>query len=195
MSGERSFNDIHRGVPLMSRALLVERLRQLEEAGIVTKTRDAANKGHHWRLTEAGDGLREVIDVLGRWGLHYGREKVTADDYDSTVLMWAIRRVVVRFDLSGVARCRTAIRRHWLVLERSNVDACYKDPGYPVDAIVTGEVSALIAVYLGHATWREMTRRKLRVEGDRQVTRHLEKWLRLDQVVGRDLPIVPLEAA
>lgn len=206
MSGERSFNDIHRGVPLMSRALLVERLHQLEQAGIVTKTRNAAGKGHQWQLTEAGDALRGVIDVLGRWGLRYGRDHVTADDYDSTVLMWALRRradrdalpdrrVVVRFDLSGVARCRTAIRRHWLVLERSNVDACHKDPGYPVDAIVSGEVSALTAVYLGHATWRETTRRKLRVEGDRQVTRHLEKWLRLDQVVGRDLPIVPLEAA
>jgi hypothetical protein len=65
-------------------------------------------------LTAAGEALREVIDVLGRWGLIYGRDKVKAGDYDSTVLMWAIRRrvdrdllpdrrVVVRFDLSGVA--------------------------------------------------------------------------------------------
>lgn len=206
MSGERSFNDIHRGVPLMSRALLAERLRQLERDGIVAKSRDAKSKGHHWHLTKSGDGLREVIDVLGRWGLHYGRDRVTDDDYDSTVLMWALRRranrdalpdrrTVVRFELTGVARCKTAIRRHWLVLERSNVDACSKDPGYPVDATISGAISDLVAVYLGHATWRDATRRKLRVDGDRQVTRNLERWLRLDQVVGRDLPVVPLEAA
>ena len=37
MSGERSFNDIHRGVPLMSRALLAQRLRQLENDGIIRR--------------------------------------------------------------------------------------------------------------------------------------------------------------
>lgn len=209
MSGERSFNDIHRGVPLMSRALLAERLRQLESDGIVVKTRRSApnrsaDKGHQWKLTAAGDALREVIDVLGRWGLIYGRDRVTAGDYDSTVLMWALRRrvdraalparrVVVRFDLSGVARCKTSVRLHWLVLEGDDVDVCYKDPGYPVDATVAGDISVLVDVYLGQTSWRQATRRDLRVEGDRQVTRNLEKWLRLDQIVGRDLPVVPLQ--
>ena len=37
MLGAHSFNDIHRGVPLMSRTLLAERLRQLEENGIVVR--------------------------------------------------------------------------------------------------------------------------------------------------------------
>lgn len=210
MSGERSFNDIHRGVPLMSRALLAERLRQLEHDGIIVRTARAGpttrtgtgDKGQ-WRLTAAGEALREVIDVLGRWGLNYGRARVTADDYDSTVLMWALRRrvdrgalparrVVVRFDLSGVARCRTSVRLHWLVLERHDIDVCLKDPGYPVDAIVTGEMAALVDVYLGHATWRAALRRGLKIDGDREVARHLEGWLQLDRVVGRDLPVVPL---
>jgi DNA-binding HxlR family transcriptional regulator len=37
MHGAHNFNDIHRGVPLISRALLAERLRQLKEHGIVDK--------------------------------------------------------------------------------------------------------------------------------------------------------------
>lgn len=206
MSGEKSFNDIHRGVPLMSRALLADRLRQLESDGIIARSRQAgtagtADKGQ-WRLTEAGNALREVIEVLGRWGLNYGRANVTQDDYDSTVLMWALRRrvdraalpdrrVVLRFDLSGVARCKTAARRHWLILERDDIDVCTKDPGYPVDAIVAGDIAALADVYLGHMSWRAALRQGLKVEGHREVTRHLEGWLRLDLVVGRDLPIVP----
>jgi DNA-binding HxlR family transcriptional regulator len=205
MAGERSFNDIHRGVPLMSRALLAERLRQLESDGIVAKRRRGSDKGHHWQLTAAGDALRDVIDVLGRWGLIYGRDRVTAGDYDSTVLMWALRRrvdrealpaqrTVVRFDLSGVPRVRTGVRLHWLVLERRLVDVCLKDPGYDVDAVVSGDIALLVDVYLGHARWRDALRRGLRVEGDRQVTRNLEAWLRLDLIVGRDLPVVPLKA-
>jgi DNA-binding HxlR family transcriptional regulator len=203
MCGETSFNDIHRGVPRMSRALLAERLRQLENDGIVVKVpREGADKGHLWKLTDAGEALRDVIEVLGRWGLAYGRQRVTEEDLDSTVLMWALRRrvdrealpprrIVVRFDLSGVPRSRTGVRLHWLVLERTMVDVCLKDPGHPVDCIVTGAVSALIDVYLGHVSWREATRGALTVEGSRDVTDHLDRWLQLDRIVGRDLPIVP----
>ena len=37
MYGATRFNDIARGVPLMSRGLLAQRLRELEDAGIVKK--------------------------------------------------------------------------------------------------------------------------------------------------------------
>lgn len=207
MFGEMSFNDIHRGVPRMSRALLSERLRQLESDGIVAKVPREGNpdKGHLWKLTEAGEALREVIESLGRWGLAHGRQRVTGDDYDSTVLMWALRRrvdrealparrVVVRFDLSGIPHCRTGRRLHWLVLQRDLVDVCLKDPGYPVDCIVSGGIATLVDVYLGHLNWREATHRALAVEGPRDVTGNLDRWLRLDRVVGRDLPIVPPRA-
>lgn len=207
MCGEMSFNNIHRGVPRMSRALLSERLRQLESDGIVAKApREGGDeRGHLWKLTEAGEALRGVIDVLGRWGLIHGRQKVTGDDYDSTVLMWALRRradrdalpdgrTVVRFDLSGVARCRTGVRLHWLVLERSHVDVCLKDPGHPVDATVSGPISVLVDVYLGHLSWRVARRSALRIDGPNHVVHNLGRWLQLDRVVGRDLPIIPLRA-
>jgi DNA-binding HxlR family transcriptional regulator len=202
MCGERSFNDIHRGVPLMSRALLASRLRQLEDDGIIAKQTRRGGKGFDWRLTQAGDALREMVDTLGRWGLIYGRDQVRSEDHDSTVLMWALRRrvdraalpprrVVVRFDLSGVPRSRTGVRLHWLVLEPGNVDVCYKDPGFSVDVTVEGHVADMIAVYLGHTTWREAAGRTLTVRGEREFARHLARWLQLDKKVGRDLPIVP----
>ena len=208
MCGEMSFNDIHRGVPRMSRALLSERLRQLESAGIVVKVArgETPDRGHLWKLTDAGESLREVIEHLGRWGLVHGRQNVTESDYDSTVLMWALRRrvdrealparrVVVRFDLSGVPRCRTGVRLHWLVLQRDVVDVCLKDPGYPVDCIVAGGISTLVDVYLGHTTWREAMRGAMTIDGSREISGKLDRWLRLDLAVGQDLPIIPPRSA
>jgi hypothetical protein len=77
------------------------------------------------------------------------------------------------------------------VLEPGNVEVCYKDPGHAVDAILAGEISNLIAVYLGHATWREATRSALALKGEREVVRNLAAWLQLDKRVGHELPIVP----
>lgn len=203
MMGERTFVDIHRGVPLISRGLLAERLRQLEMDGIIAKKRSSDDgRGHQWKLTPAGEALREFIEVLGRWGLIYGRDKVTPQDYDSTVLMWAIRRrvdrhalpderVVVCFDLSGVARCRTGRRLHWLILEHESIDVCLRDPGYPVDLTVSGHISLLVDAYLGHTTWREAQRRGLDVSGEPRLAKELVRWLRLDLVVGRDIPVIP----
>lgn len=202
MSGERAFSDIHRGVPAISRALLAERLRQLEQDGIIEKRPRPGESGHDYVLTAAGDALRPVIETLGRWGLIYGRDRIHPEEHDPTVLMWALRRrvdraalphrrVVVRFSFSGVPRSRTRLQSYWLVLERDGVDVCLKDPGFSVDLAVSGPIAAMVAVYLGYARWREATRSSLRVEGERGVARRIEAWLQLDRIVARDLPIVP----
>jgi DNA-binding HxlR family transcriptional regulator len=49
--GSHTFNDIHRGVPLMSRALLIDRLRQLEEQVIIEKRTRTDGLGHEYWLT------------------------------------------------------------------------------------------------------------------------------------------------
>lgn len=202
MYGERGFNDIHHGVPSMSRALLVERLRQLETDGVVERVERKDGAGADYRLTRAGEALRPILDLLGRWGLEYGRGRLDPSDRDADVLMWWLRRrvdigtlppkrVVVRFELSGVARCRTGVRLHWLVLKRDGVDVCWKDPGYDIDIRIAGNIAALIDVYLGFSTWSKATRGGIRVDGDRALVGNLERWLRLDLAVGRELPVIP----
>jgi hypothetical protein len=78
----------------------------------------------------------------------------------------------------------------WLVLERSGVDVCAKDPGFPVDLVFRGNIADFVAVYLGHAAWRDKSGKALSIEGDRHLAQQLPAWLRLDQVVGRDFPVV-----
>src|SRR5438552_16973052 len=64
-SGARKFNDIHRGLPLISRTLLAERQRQLEDAGVVQCGTETTGK---YRLTRAGREFKEIIEGLGHWG-------------------------------------------------------------------------------------------------------------------------------
>ena len=98
-------------------------------------------------------------------------------------------RVVVRFEFSGVPTSSTKFRIMWLVLERSGVDVCLKDPGFAVDLIFRGNVRDLVAVCLGHVEWRDVADTALRIEGDRRLAKQLPGWHRLDKIVGRDFPM------
>ena len=61
LAGSDRFNEIHRGVPLMSRALLSRRLRELEKAGVIMKASVGEGRAHGYALTPAG---REFAPVL-----------------------------------------------------------------------------------------------------------------------------------
>ncbi|HXG02476.1 MAG TPA: helix-turn-helix domain-containing protein, partial [Candidatus Binatia bacterium] len=58
LCGGRRFGDLHRGVPLMSRALLAKRLAELEDAGIIRSGPRRQGRGREYQLTAAGEELR-----------------------------------------------------------------------------------------------------------------------------------------
>src|SRR3978361_146947 len=66
LAGSRHFNDLRRGVPRMSPALLSKRLQQLVRAGIVDRRDDGQEIAYV--LTVAGEELRSVVESLGAWG-------------------------------------------------------------------------------------------------------------------------------
>jgi hypothetical protein len=53
-----------------------------------------------------------------------------------------------------------------------------------------GNIADFVAIYLGHAVWRDVAEKAISIEGDRQTARQLPTWLRLDKVPGRDFPVV-----
>jgi DNA-binding HxlR family transcriptional regulator len=188
MSGACTFNDIHRGVPLMSRALLAERLRQLEREGIVEKRTDGTGAHPEYRLTAAGDAFRGVIGGLAQWGLQHARDRLEAHDLDPGLYMWKLRthidkqilpskRVLLRFEFTGVPKSRTSLRLMWLVLDRTAIEVCIKDPGYPVDLTIRGDIAALVAIFLRHAKWGDKIGKSISLDGSRTIARELPKWL------------------
>jgi DNA-binding HxlR family transcriptional regulator len=188
LSGACTFNDIHRGVPLMSRALLSERLRQLEREGIVEKTVDGTGAHPEYRLTAAGEAFREVIGGLAQWGLQHARDRLEAHDLDPGLYMWKLRthidkrilpskRVLLRFEFTGVPKSRTSLRLMWLVLDRTAVEICIKDPGYPVDLTIRGDIAALVAIFLRHAKWNDKIGKSIFLDGSRTIARAVPDWL------------------
>jgi len=88
MADIHGFNDIHRGVPLISRAVLTARLRELEDHGIIERRARTDGSGHEYWLTPAGNAFRSVVGALGQWGLVHARDRIKPSDLDPSILMW-----------------------------------------------------------------------------------------------------------
>lgn len=166
IAGSHRFNDLRRGVPLMSTALLAQRLKELEHAGIVER-RTGEGRSAEYHLSEAGQELRPIIEALGFWGARWTRGHLTRKDYDPSLLMWDIRRnidvqqlpagrrAVIEFSLRGA---EAAFRRWWLVVDEGEIDLCLKDPGYEVHLHISADLRAMVDVWMGRQSIREATR-------------------------------------
>jgi len=184
--GARRFSDLRRGMPLISRALLMQRLRYLEDVGVIESR--PVGRGREYRLSQAGEEFHGVIESLGIWGQRWIHGRASAENLDAQLLLWDIRRrlavdqlpdrrVVVRFEFRGVPRGRGPATL-WLVLSRQEVDACDKDPGYGIDLVVAADLAALTRVWLGDVSFEAAVRaRDIRVEGARELVRAFPRWL------------------
>ena len=93
VSGSTRFNDLRRGVPRMSPALLSKRLKELETAGIVSRAPVSGEPGlYEYRLTEAGRELKPVIEAIGCWGQRWIDLEASLEKLDPNLLMWDMRR-------------------------------------------------------------------------------------------------------
>jgi DNA-binding HxlR family transcriptional regulator len=182
MAGPVSFSDIHRGLPLISRAVLVARLRELENFGIIERRLRTDGPGREYKLTSAGEGFRTVVEALGQWGMTHTYGRITSFDLDPALLIWGLRkridpnslpdrRIVLRFEFSGVPASRTRFRIMWLILERSGVDICTKDPGFAVDLTLRGNIRDYVEVYLGYTKWRDAAGTRLQLDGDPRIAK------------------------
>ena len=65
--GLTRFTDLEAAIPGLSARMLTERLRQLEDEGIVERVSDSSGGWARYGLTAKGDDLRPVLMALNRW--------------------------------------------------------------------------------------------------------------------------------
>src|SRR6266540_2701061 len=63
LTGNFRFGEILHGVPLISRSLLSQRLKALEDANLIDRRERAAGNGHEYCLTPAGEELRPIRET------------------------------------------------------------------------------------------------------------------------------------
>ncbi len=185
MAGSHRFNQIERGLPGISRSLLVSRLRELEASGVVERRCPPRSRIAEYQLTDAGSDLKRVIEALGTWGVAWAFGEPAPEELDAGLLIWKMHqrinrellpdgRTVVEFDFTGPRG-----RRVWLLLERREVSVCVMPPGFDSDLVVRADLAFFYRVWLCQTDYDAALRSGgVVVEGVPALARQLPRWLR-----------------
>ena len=185
LMGSTRFNELQRGLSLISPTILSRRLDELAQHGLVLKKKIPGQRGHEYFPTGSCKELLPVIRGLGDWGMRWARSNLTEKDYDAGFLMMYLKRSIVTEKLIGR---ETVLRFHftdrdefsewWLVVAGGEVDLCTNDPGKDVDVYFTTTVKMMADIWMGDSTYRKAIRdRSLSVVGDKSLTRNVTAWM------------------
>jgi DNA-binding HxlR family transcriptional regulator len=186
LCGSTRFNDIRRGVPRMSPTLLSKRLKELVEAGVIVERATGQAGAVEYKLTDAGQDLRDVIMSLGTWGHRWIESSLSLKNLDPSLLMWDMRRNLAPSSLPD-RRCTVKFtypdaggKTFWLVIDSGKADLCAIDPGFDVDLHVRSALRSMTAVWMGVSTLKvEIEAGNIALTGNTAVARSMQEWLGL----------------
>lgn len=182
LCGSRRFGEVRRGIPRISRTMLAARLRELLDAGVIS--REDSPDGPAYSLTPAGLELAGAVRELGTWGQRWLPRELSADELDADTLLWDMRRrvnldalptvpVLARIETSD-PRGRPSIR--YLLLRRSEVSLCSTNPGFPEELHVRAPLRTLTGWWRGDFSLADARSAGMIVEGRREWVRAFPKW-------------------
>lgn len=184
LTGTSRFNELIRGNPGLSRALLSRRLRQLQLAGIVEQAGDGT-----YALTDAGRDLEPLVFGLATWGVRWMFGEPDAHELDPDLLLWWLHRQIDPTDLPG-PRFTVYVpfsdhpKRYWIVIE-DDASLCLTDPGFDVDVTLRADRAALYETYLGRRSLDEARRNgSVSVDGSQAAVRSFFEAFQQSPVAG-----------
>lgn len=159
--GTRSFGELLEAAPPISRTVLAQRLKQLEQFGVLHIEAKPSGKGHLYRLTPAGEDFRSIIELLSVWGQRWGQGLLGPDDLNPQELVWSMRRqidpaeipaqgFVIRFDFRGLPKSNRSPRYWWLVLRPDDIEVCLRAPARNTDVVIAADLMTFTKVWLGY---------------------------------------------
>jgi len=171
LAGCRTFGELLEGAPGISRALLAQRLALLEQYEVIV--REAARGRVRYALTERGQELRAVVQVLGEWGARW--LELEPHHSDPAYVLFATSRLVdvERAPAHGlVVRFELGDRHYWLLVRRPRAEVCTSYPGRPEDLVVRTRSEVLARCHLRHTTFAQAERAgQLEIDGPRPTVR------------------------
>lgn len=183
MVGAGGFNEIHRGIPRISRSLLAQRLRLLERRGLVRREAGARGRPGSYVLTPAGESVTPIVWAIGHWAAEWIFGDPEDEDCDGLSLLWRLhqhaiaaklpqQRTVLHLMLTGAGAAEG-----WLDIQRGVISVCTDDPGYDVDLAIQAYTGQMQRWLVGLAPFRDLVANgHARMLGPSRLARAFPTW-------------------
>jgi DNA-binding HxlR family transcriptional regulator len=162
LTGAKRFTDLMDRLGGITPKTLSQRLRELEDAGIVAVDREPGRREVWYRLTPAGADLRPVLDALSQWGLqHAWRRPLAGEPLHAEHLLRSVIQAIAlaagdheparwHFRLNGADYLAESDGLRW------NLSTGV--PSEPAEVTITGTAQALTAlIFAGSDTGIDIT--------------------------------------
>jgi DNA-binding HxlR family transcriptional regulator len=172
--GPKRFADLHRGLPGLSQNVLTQRLRELEDSGVVTRRRALPpGAGLVYALTDHGLALEPILLALGRWGSPLPPLPGSATELSPDALVVALRTTfdpVAAGDLCGSVQLHLPGDAFHLVVDNGGLDAVRGEAA--ADAVLTAGVRTIQSLVFDGQDLDEVIRSgDATADGDRAMLR------------------------
>jgi DNA-binding HxlR family transcriptional regulator len=178
MLGPRRFGQLRDGLPDTSPNVLSQRLRELEDDGVIRRyVLDAPASVTVYELTERGRALEAVLVELGRWGS--ATPRVAGREMSAAAMLFALKTM---FDPASGARVTYGLQlgeEHYAVaIDGSAITITRGRPAH-ADAWLATDVGTLrMVVFLGTGVRAAEAAGALSITGDRRAAARLPKFFR-----------------
>jgi DNA-binding HxlR family transcriptional regulator len=177
LQGPCRYTDLRYGLPGIATNLLADRLRELEDAGVVRRY-DAPPPiaTALYELTPRGRDLLPVLDALGGWGAELMAQPVEGEAFRSHWLAFPVAHLLKDSDPGAAAIAIEVRTGDQPVIIETAEGAVRARPGAAEepDMILTGPPGPILGVLTGRLDITEATKRGLRLGGDVHVLRRIK---------------------
>jgi DNA-binding HxlR family transcriptional regulator len=150
LTGAKRFTDLMDRLGGITPKTLSQRLREMEDAGLVTADREPGRREVWYRLTPAGADLGPVVDALNGWGLQHAWRWPQAGEplHAEHLLSTAIQAIALAADDSEPARWHFRLdgADYLAECDGHQWSVATGTPTGPADVTITATTQALIAL-------------------------------------------------
>jgi DNA-binding HxlR family transcriptional regulator len=185
--GSTRYSEIQKFIPNISPSLLRDRLRFLEEQGLVMrKCAERANR-YEYFLTPSGKALAPVLTEIGKWGMCHANDGMTDKQNTASGL---VRDLAGRLDVDQLPSGNTSIQLNLTDVEESptryihvrdgKVEVCDTDLGFETDVYISSTLDVMTRIWYGEVDMASAIKdERMKVGAAPVYTRHITRWLRI----------------
>jgi DNA-binding HxlR family transcriptional regulator len=183
--GSTHYSELQRYIPNISPSLLRNRLRFLEEQGVVLRKCSSTPNRYEYHLTPSGKALAPVLTEMGKWGMRFASDGMTEKQNTVSGL---VRDFATAIDVDELPSGDTVIEfsftdvedapKRYIRVQNGACQVCDQDLGFEIDVYITASLKDMTRIWYGELDMHHaMESGAMKVSAAPVYLRHIKRWL------------------